>query len=100
VPRSLRNIQFPGPAHNFICLRCAHHNGGAVQTQSLIFCFHAAKRVKRPMMFRAERRHTWQRGISRTSWPIFRNSRVQWCEEAQASIPTKHGDSFPKCQQT
>src|SRR4029077_9673751 len=28
-------------------------------------------------------------GIRRTSWPSFVNSRAQWCDVAQASMPTK-----------
>ena len=30
-------------------------------------------------------------GIRRTSWPSFVNSRAQWCDVAQASMPTRQG---------
>jgi hypothetical protein len=39
-------------------------------------------------------------GISRTVWPSAWSSRDQWCDEAQASMPIRHGSSFWKNART
>jgi hypothetical protein len=35
-------------------------------------------------------------GIRRTSWPSFVNSRAQWCDVAQDSMPIRHGGKILK----
>jgi hypothetical protein len=39
-------------------------------------------------------------GISRTVWPSAWSSRDQWCDDAHASMPSRHGGSFWKNART